>query len=76
MLVIARYILVLTLIVLPLTAQQTTATLVGSITDASGALMPNVTVRATNLSTNAQRDTKSDDTAPTAYPFSPPATTR
>ena len=31
--------------------------------------MPNVTVRATNLSTNAQRDTKSDDTGAYSLPF-------
>jgi hypothetical protein len=62
---LARSFFALTLAVLPFTAQQTTATLVGSITDASGALMPNVA----NLATNAQRDTKSDDTGAYSLPF-------
>ncbi|PWU07427.1 MAG: TonB-dependent receptor [Terriglobia bacterium] len=41
-------------------AQQTTATLLGAITDATGAAVPGVTVQATNLGTNVMRDAQSD----------------
>src|SRR5947209_2780206 len=57
------------LVVLSVAAQQTTATLVGTITDTSGAVMPNVVVRATNLSTNVQRETHTDDTGAYSLPF-------
>ena len=66
---LARWLFALILVVLPVTAQQTTATLVGTITDVSGAVMPNVVVRATNLSTNAQRDTRTDESGAYTLPF-------
>ncbi|MEJ7608986.1 MAG: TonB-dependent receptor [Bryobacteraceae bacterium] len=45
---------------LTLPGQQTTATLVGSATDSSGAILPEVLVRVTNLATNAVREAKTD----------------
>src|SRR5947208_2499316 len=41
-------------------AQQTTATLLGTVTDASGAAVPGVTVQASNLGTNVVREATSD----------------
>src|SRR3954469_20615506 len=54
-----------------LSAQETAATLVGSIADASGAVVPNVLVKATNLATNVSRETKSDDSGNYTLPFLP-----
>ena len=55
-------------------AQQTTATLVGTITDNSGALMPNVSVRATNLATSVSRETSTDSSGNFTLPFLPSGT--
>src|SRR5215475_2192276 len=52
-------------------AQETTATLLGSALDPSGAVLPNVTVRVTNLATNTSRETKSDATGTYSIPFLP-----
>lgn len=52
-------------------SQQTTATLTGSISDPTGASVANVTVRATNVSTNATRETKSDESGSYTIPFLP-----
>lgn len=52
-----------------LSAQETAATLVGSITDASGAVVPDVLVRATNLATNVSRESKSDSSGNYSIPF-------
>ena len=41
-------------------AQETTATILGTVKDKSGAVMPNVPVTATNIQTNLVRDTKTD----------------
>ena len=41
-------------------AQQTSATLTGSITDPSGAMVPDVIVKAVNLSTNLARAANTD----------------
>jgi Carboxypeptidase regulatory-like domain/TonB-dependent Receptor Plug Domain len=46
--------------ILPAFAQQTTATLLGTITDASGATVPGVIVQASNLATNVMRETSTD----------------
>ncbi|MBC7926271.1 MAG: carboxypeptidase regulatory-like domain-containing protein, partial [Bryobacteraceae bacterium] len=54
---------------LPVPAQQTTATLLGTVTDSTGAIMPNVTVRATNVATNAQREVKTDEGGGYSLPF-------
>jgi Carboxypeptidase regulatory-like domain/TonB dependent receptor len=52
-------------------AQETTATLLGTITDPSGAVLPNVAVRATNLATNQSRDSKTDTSGSFSIPFLP-----
>jgi hypothetical protein len=52
-------------------AQETTATLLGIATDPSGAVLPNVTIRATNLATNTSRETKSDASGSYSLPFLP-----
>ncbi len=43
-----------------LRAQQTTATLVGTVTDASGASVPQALIRVNSLSTNATREATTD----------------
>ena len=52
-------------------AQQTTATLLGTVTDSSGAVVPGVTIRVTNLANQVSRDTKSDDSGAYSIPFLP-----
>jgi carboxypeptidase family protein len=52
-------------------AQQTTATLVGTVSDASGAVVPGVTIRVTNLANQVSRDTKSDASGAYSIPFLP-----
>jgi hypothetical protein len=54
---------------LPCLAQVTTATLLGTATDPSGAVLPNVVVKATNLATNASRETISDASGNFTLPF-------
>jgi hypothetical protein len=54
---------------LPCLAQVTTATLLGTATDPSGAVLPNVAVKATNLATNASRETLSDVSGNFTLPF-------
>src|SRR5881396_2130345 len=52
-------------------AQQTSATLTGTITDPTGAVVANVTITATNLATNAVRETKTAETGSYTLPFLP-----
>lgn len=52
----------------PAIAQQTTASLLGTVTDASGAAMAGVSVKATNLATNAVRETQTDQTGTYSMP--------
>lgn len=52
-------------------AQQTSATLTGVITDPAGSLMPGVSVKATNLSTNVARESKTDESGSFTIPFLP-----
>ena len=54
---------------LALYGQQTTATVVGTVTDPSGAVITGVTVRATNLATNASRESISDASGSYSIPF-------
>ena len=51
--------------------QGTTATLSGTASDASGASISEVTIRATNLSTNAIREAKTDAAGNYSIPFLP-----
>jgi Carboxypeptidase regulatory-like domain len=52
-------------------AQQTTATLTGTVTDPAGAVVADVTITATNLATNAVRETKTAETGSYTLPFLP-----
>src|SRR5215831_11183188 len=52
-------------------AQQTTATVTGTVTDPTGALVPGVTITATNLATNGVCETKSGETGSYTLPFLP-----
>jgi len=52
-------------------AQQTTATLVGTVSDATGALVPGATIRVTNLANQVSRETKSDAGGAYSIPFLP-----
>ncbi|MEO8130452.1 MAG: TonB-dependent receptor, partial [Bryobacteraceae bacterium] len=45
---------------MPLSAQQTSATLLGTVGDASGGSIPGVRVKVMNLATNAERETQTD----------------
>ena len=55
----------------PIYAQQTSATLVGTLTDATGAVVPNARIKAVNLATGAARDATSDDSGNYSLPFLP-----
>ena len=59
----------LVLAALPTYAQQTAATLVGTVTDTTGATVPNAVVRATNLATNVTREAESDQNGSYSIPF-------
>jgi Carboxypeptidase regulatory-like domain/TonB dependent receptor-like, beta-barrel len=52
--------LLILLCVLTLSAQQTSATLLGTVVDTSGASIPNVTIRVVNLGTNIKREAVTD----------------
>jgi hypothetical protein len=56
---------------LPLLAQQTAATLVGTVTDASGAIVADAVVRVTDLTTNTVREAKTDQAGSYSMPFLP-----
>src|SRR6266446_5882174 len=56
---------------MPVKAQQTTATLLGTVGDASGGSIPGVTVRVINLATNALRETVTDQTGYYSIPNLP-----
>jgi hypothetical protein len=71
MLTIRSVILVLCLAVAGLQAQLNTADIVGTITDASGAVLADVVVTAENLVTRATRQTKSDSTGNYLLPLLP-----
>jgi len=65
------FLLILSTLASSCLAQETTATLLGTATDPSGAVLPNVTVRVTNLATNTTRETKSDASGAYSIPFLP-----
>ena len=52
-----------------LSAQQTTATLTGNVTDATGASVAGVIIKATNQETNAARETISNEQGSYSLPF-------
>src|SRR5437764_8087802 len=49
--------------------QGTTATLSGTATDSSGAVVAGVTIRTTNLSTNGTREARTDSAGNYSIPF-------
>ena len=51
--------------------QETTATLVGTVTDPSGGTVPGAAIRAVNIDTNISRDTKTDEKGEYSLPFLP-----
>jgi carboxypeptidase family protein len=55
----------------PVYAQQTSATLVGTLTDATGAVVPNARIKCVNLATGAARDATSDDSGNYSLPYLP-----
>jgi hypothetical protein len=57
-------------------AQQTTATLLGTVTDASGAAVPGVVVQASNLGTSVVREATSDAGGAYSIPNLPPGNYR
>jgi len=56
---------------MPMAAQQTTATITGTATDASGSVLPNIQVKLKNTATNVARETKTDASGVYAIPFLP-----
>ena len=52
-------------------AQQTAGTLIGSVTDASGAVIPSASIKVVNLATNSVREAVSDGSGNYALPFLP-----
>ncbi|WP_051670085.1 carboxypeptidase-like regulatory domain-containing protein [Bryobacter aggregatus] len=54
-----------------LLAQQTTATLTGTVTDSTGATVPGAVVKVVSSSTNAIRDTRTDESGNYNLPFLP-----
>ncbi len=61
----------LSLAVPSIRAQETTATLVGTVTDTSSAAVANVLIKAINLGTNTSRETQSDAAGSYSLPFLP-----
>jgi hypothetical protein len=55
----------------PVYAQQTSATLVGTLIDATGAVVPNARIKCVNLATGAARDATSDVSGNYSLPFLP-----
>src|SRR5262245_28921003 len=52
-------------------AQQTSATLVGTLTDANGAVVTNAQIKVTNLATGSAREAVSDGTGNYSFSFLP-----
>src|SRR5215831_20685458 len=71
----ARLLLLLA-IVSPVFAQQTTATLLGTVLDASGAAVPGVSIVAASLATNVNREAVTDAAGAYSIPNLPPGVYR
>src|SRR5712672_1707590 len=67
----ATFIVFLSIASLPVSAQQTSATLLGTVVDPSGAAVPGVTVRASNLATNIKREATTDQAGNYSIPYLP-----
>src|SRR5690242_18989130 len=57
-------------------AQQTTATMLGTVSDPSGAAVPDVKIQASNMATKVNRETVSDSTGAYSLPNLPPGAYR
>src|SRR5204863_3272544 len=57
-------------------AQQTTATLLGTVTDSSGATVAGVVIKTANVATNALRETITDRSGSYSVPNLPPGSYR
>src|SRR5438876_296415 len=55
----------------PLNAQQTSGSLLGTVVDSSGASIPGVSVRASNLATNLKREATTDQAGNYSIPYLP-----
>ena len=66
-----RTVLAVAILISAAHAQQTTATLTGTVTDPTGAVVAGVTITATNLATNAVRETLTAETGSYTLPFLP-----
>lgn len=64
-----RFFLVLLLTVVSLLAQDPSATVVGRVVDATGAVIPGVAVKVTNLETNQSQQTSSNDVGEYTIPY-------
>jgi hypothetical protein len=60
----------------PLCAQQTTATVLGTVTDSSGAAVPGVAIQASSLATNVNREALTDSSGSYSLPNLPPGAYR
>src|SRR5262245_5683692 len=69
-----RALALIALCAIPAFQQQTTATILGTITDSSGAAVPGVAIQAANLATNTTRDAVSDTSGAYSIPNLPPGT--
>ena len=58
-------------LIAPVVAQENRATIVGTVTDPQGNTIPNATVKATNLETNASTTTTSNEAGLYTLPFLP-----
>src|SRR5262245_58640627 len=65
----SRFCLVAAITAIAIWGQSFTASLLGDVTDASGAAIPNVTIVATNMATNQRTEARSDATG--RYAVSP-----
>lgn len=57
------------LAVLPVRAQQIAGSIVGTVTDSSGSLVPNAELTITSITTNAARETQTNDSGNYTVPF-------
>jgi len=63
--------LALALWLCPLRAQQTTATLLGTVVDPSGAAVPGASIKVTNVATNIKREATTDQAGNYSIPYLP-----
>ncbi len=61
----------LAIFALPLNAQVATSTISGSVSDSTGAVMPNITVKATQIETNFSRSAQTSNAGQYSIPFLP-----